>query len=74
MARAARFHFKGEDVSARIAPGDPDASLLVRRMASREAYLQMPPLGTRRVDEQALALIRSWIHLTPSTTRKETGK
>jgi hypothetical protein len=74
MARAARFHFKGEDVSARIAPGDPDARLLVRRMASREAYLQMPPLGTRRVDEQALALIRSWIHLTPSTTRKETGK
>lgn len=45
----------------RIAAGAPDASLLVRRMASRQAILQMPPLGTHRVDQEALTLVEAWI-------------
>jgi hypothetical protein len=30
-------------------------------MASRRAAAQMPPLGSRLVDEEAVALIRRWI-------------
>ena len=45
----------------RIAPGNPDASMLVARMASRHPVLQMPPLGSRLVDEDAVALLRRWI-------------
>ena len=48
-------------VRERIAAGNPDASMLVARMASRHPVLQMPPLGTRVVDEDAVALLRRWI-------------
>ena len=37
------------------------ASMLLARMASRHPVLQMPPLGTRVVDEDAVALLRRWI-------------
>lgn len=45
----------------RIRPGQPDASMLVARMASRHPVLQMPPLGSRLVDAEAVALLRRWI-------------
>ncbi len=45
----------------RISPRHPDRSALVERMASRYPLLQMPPLGTELVDEDALATIRRWI-------------
>lgn len=45
----------------RVRPGDPDRSVLAARMASRNPVLQMPPLGTRLVDDAAVALIRRWI-------------
>jgi hypothetical protein len=51
----------GGETSLRIAPGQPDGSLLALRMASREPLLQMPPLGTKVVDQEALDLIRAWI-------------
>ena len=44
-----------------VTPGDPAASEILHRMASREAAVQMPPLGTRRVDDEAVALIEAWI-------------
>ena len=39
-------------------------------MGSRSAAVQMPPLGSQVVDDEALALIRSWIELDlhPATT------
>lgn len=45
----------------RIDAGDPDDSTLVARMGSRSPVAAMPPLGTRAVDHEALALIREWI-------------
>jgi hypothetical protein len=45
----------------RIEAGQPDRSGLVQRMESREAVLQMPPLGTELVDDEAVALLRRWI-------------
>lgn len=50
----------------RIQPGHPEASMLVARMASRHPVLQMPPLGSRLVDDEAVALLRRWIAQPPA--------
>jgi len=47
-----------------VAPGDPDASTLLRRVARRGPG-QMPPLATARVDDDAVALLRAWIAAMP---------
>ncbi|MEL6707561.1 MAG: SO2930 family diheme c-type cytochrome [Pseudomonadota bacterium] len=44
-----------------IAPGDPDASILVYRMSSTEAGVAMPELGRSTNDEEGIALIREWV-------------
>lgn len=44
-----------------ISPGRPAASVLSLRMHSRHPQVQMPPVGTRSVDEQGLALVERWI-------------
>jgi hypothetical protein len=49
------------DAVLRIAPGHPGRSGLMERMDSRYPPLQMPPLGTELVDEEAVSLIRKWI-------------
>jgi hypothetical protein len=45
----------------RIAPGDPDASTIIRRMENRERPIQMPPMGTERIDPDGLDVVRAWI-------------
>jgi hypothetical protein len=45
----------------RIAPGQAGNSLLLLRMRSRRALLQMPPLGSTQPDPEGLALIERWI-------------
>ncbi len=57
-------HFKvstDPDIIERVCAGHPDKSMVVARMASRYPLLQMPPLGSQLVDEEALKLIRQWI-------------
>ena len=44
-----------------IDPGQPDASILVFRMASTQPGIAMPELGRQTVHTQALAVIRDWI-------------
>src|SRR6185503_11056004 len=44
-----------------IKPGDPDASILVFRMASTEPGLMMPELSRSLTHDEGLALIRAWI-------------
>ncbi|QFT77174.1 SO2930 family diheme c-type cytochrome [Erythrobacter sp. THAF29] len=44
-----------------IAPGDPDASILVYRMDSAEPGIAMPELGKSTVDEEGVAVVRKWI-------------
>jgi len=39
----------------------PEASVLTARMRSRDARVQMPPLGTQLADTEALHLITRWI-------------
>ena len=45
----------------RIAPGQAANSLLMLRMRSRHALLQMPPLGSTQPDPEGLALVERWI-------------
>jgi hypothetical protein len=48
------------DAVLRIEPGHPDRSGLLQRAASRYPALQMPPMGTELIDEEAVALLRRW--------------
>lgn len=58
------------EASPVIAPGQPDASVLVHRMATRDPRVQMPPLGTQAVDTEGLALVRRWIATDSSPKEK----
>jgi len=49
------------DSSRLVAPGAPERSAVLYRMGSRRPSSQMPPLGTVLVDDEAVALVRSWI-------------
>jgi len=49
------------DVVRRIEPHHPDQSGLMQRVSSRYSALQMPPLGTELVDDEAVALLYRWI-------------
>jgi len=50
-----------DDQSYRILPGDPSKSAIIYRIATRNPYRQMPPIGTKIVDTEALDLITKWI-------------
>ncbi len=54
----------------RIEAGDPSRSAVVFRMATRNPTRQMPPLGTKVVDEEGVALVRRWIADLRSETRQ----
>jgi uncharacterized repeat protein (TIGR03806 family) len=44
-----------------IAPGRPDASILLTRMESPDPGVMMPELGRTTIDAEGVALIRRWI-------------
>jgi len=52
-----------------IAPGDPDHSILVYRMASDDPGVMMPQLGRSTVDGEGLALIRAYVTSMKPTRR-----
>jgi hypothetical protein len=54
-----------------IVPGAAASSVLVARMQSRHARLQMPPLGTERPDDEGLALVCHWITHDLSTQKEK---
>lgn len=65
---AARFRsaedtpaYKSAIGQSKVTPGEPDESVLLRRVSSRDPSAQMPPLGTEAVDEHAVELLRGWI-------------
>jgi hypothetical protein len=55
------FAIPNTEGTERIKPGHAEASALAYRMSTRFAASQMPPLGTRLVDDEALELVRNWI-------------
>ncbi len=44
-----------------IVPGDPQNSILLCRVKSREPKVQMPPVATQVVDAKGVALLEAWI-------------
>jgi hypothetical protein len=52
---------QGAGNSYRISPGHPEQSAIVFRMTTRNPYRQMPPLGTKIVDTEAVDLITKWV-------------
>jgi hypothetical protein len=61
VERNARFQPAGSEPKMRLAPGHPEASLLLERMSRRDPISQMPPLGSRLVDREAVVLVERWI-------------
>jgi glucose/arabinose dehydrogenase len=61
LVDAMPVHHKFDKPDARlVAPGEPDRSVLLHRMAIRDRG-QMPQLATNVVDERAVEMIREWI-------------
>ena len=60
---AGRFVVPGvpADESRIVAPGAPERSAILFRMQSRRPSSQMPPLGSRVPDDEAVELLRRWI-------------
>lgn len=54
----------GGAVAMRVAPGAPDASVLLARVRTRDPVAQMPPLGSHLVDADAVTLLERWIATT----------
>lgn len=44
-----------------VAPGNPEGSILLHRMASTEPGVAMPEIGRSSVDKDGLEVIRAWI-------------
>jgi hypothetical protein len=62
VLKPGKYAIPGDQASnLRVAPGAPERSTLVHRMASRRPASQMPPLGSVVADEAGLALMRKWI-------------
>jgi uncharacterized repeat protein (TIGR03806 family) len=50
-----------------IAPGEPDASILVYRMESTDPGIAMPELGRATVHAEGVVLLREWIAAMPKS-------
>lgn len=59
-------HWLHRGYAARIAPGEPEQSAVLARMASRDKDVMMPPFATEVVDEAGVALVRQWIAALPT--------
>ncbi|MFN3620002.1 SO2930 family diheme c-type cytochrome [Sphingorhabdus sp.] len=55
------------DLDFIIAPGQPERSILVKRMESTDPGIAMPELGRATVHEEGVDLIRDWIASMPTT-------
>lgn len=51
-----------------IAPGDPDASILIYRLENTDPGIAMPELGRGMVHREGAALLREWIASMPKAT------
>jgi hypothetical protein len=70
VERASRFRWPTDCDPQRIDVDAPKASVLLRRMASRQPLSQMPPLGTRVRDTEALELVTDWIREDLAATHR----
>lgn len=67
VSAPSRFRLPGHERSARVVPGNAAQSVLHFRLSSRQLAAQMPPLGSKVVDQEATELVSAWIaQLNPS--------
>ena len=61
--RTGRFRIPGVPPGGTflLRPGDPEHSAIAFRVATRDPFRQMPPLGTKIADPEAVPLIERWI-------------
>lgn len=64
VGRSPRNSF-GIDGARLIVPGDPERSLIWRRIATDDPGLAMPPVGRDTIDERGAELIAEWIRSLP---------
>jgi uncharacterized repeat protein (TIGR03806 family) len=50
-----------------IVPGDPESSIYMCRLESRDSKVQMPPVGTNLVHTEGVELLRAWIEQLPGS-------
>ena len=55
------------DLDFVIAPGNPDQSIMIRRMESTDPGIAMPELGRTTVHREGVGLLREWIAAMPSS-------
>lgn len=55
---AAAFGLAGAPL---VAPGNPNGSILLRRMQTTDEDLRMPPLARTRIDPRGESIVRDWI-------------
>lgn len=46
----------------RVSPGKPESSYLYQRISSRTPGIQMPPVGTEKIDQAGQSTLRDWIN------------
>ncbi len=50
-----------------IVPGDPTHSIVLNRIATRNGFTRMPPLGSNELDHASIDLVEAWINqLSPA--------
>lgn len=57
--------FKDQHVHGRVVAGNPLGSAIYYRMAQRGNNAQMPPVASKTVDDEGLAIIQAWIEGLP---------
>jgi mono/diheme cytochrome c family protein len=57
-----------------ITPGNPDASILVHRMASSEPGVMMPQFGRTVTHDEGVALVRAYVESLPVTAAPAPGR
>ncbi|MBK8098109.1 MAG: hypothetical protein IPK26_13440 [Planctomycetes bacterium] len=54
-------HFSRGDATHRLVTGDPEHSVIVRRLRATDPLTQMPPFGRHVADTAAVALFEHWL-------------
>jgi uncharacterized repeat protein (TIGR03806 family) len=55
----------GNPLNKLIVPRDPEHSIIYNRMATANGFTRMPPFGSSKTDQKAVALLKEWIEQTP---------
>jgi len=66
VGQESHYRPTGTEISERIVPGHPEQSLLIARVSSRNPARQMPPMDTKVVDDEGVALLTRWIREKPA--------